>query len=100
MEKPLFPSKNMRITQGYEEGTHRDSYAIDNAGADYGIEPIYAPYTGVVKKIYENDANEVWLESIEPVEYPDGTVDYMTMMFGHCNDVSNLYVGKKINHYS
>lgn len=96
MEKPLFPSKYMRITQGYEEGTHRDSYAIDNAGKDYGIEPIYAPYTGIIKKIYENDANEVWLESKEPVEYPDGTVDYMTIMFGHDNDVSGLYVGKVI----
>ena len=96
MEKPLFPSKYMRITQGYEEGTHVDSYAIDNAGKDYGIEPIYAPYTGIIKKIYENDANEVWLESKEPVEYPDGTIDYMTMMFAHNNDVSNLFVGKEI----
>ena len=96
MEKPLFPSKNMRITQGYEEGTHKDSYAIDNAGKDYGIEDLYAPFTGVIKKIYPNDANEVWLESKEKVEYPDGTIDYMTIMFGHCNDVSNLFVGKEI----
>ena len=43
------------------------------------------------------DANEVWLESSEPVIYPDGTVDYMTMMFAHDNDVSNLFVGKTIN---
>lgn len=96
MEKPIFPSKNMRITQGYEEGTHKDSFAIDNAGLDYNIEDIYAPFTGVIKKIYPNDANEVWLESVDKVEYPDGTVDYLTVMFAHANDVSNLFVGKEI----
>jgi len=96
MEKPLFPSKYMRITQGYEEGTHIDSFAIDNAGKDYNIEKIYAPFTGIIKKIYPNDANEVWLESKDKVEYPDGTIDYLTVMFAHANDVSNLFVGKEI----
>ena len=96
MEKPIFPSEYMRITQGYMEGTHRNSYAIDNAGKDSSISDIYAPFTGIIKKIYPNDANEVWLESIEPVEYPDGTKDYMTVMFAHDNDVKNLFVGKRI----
>ena len=97
MEKPIFPSKCIRITQGYNEGTHKDSYAIDNADIDTGISNIYAPFTGIIKKIYPNDANEVWLESVDKVEYPDGTIDYMTIMFAHCNDVSNLFVGKRIN---
>lgn len=97
MEKPIFPSKYMRITQGYGEGTHKSSYAIDNADKDSGISDIYAPYTGIIKKIYQNDANEVWLESLDKVEYPDGTKDYMTILFAHNNDVSNLFVGKKIN---
>ena len=97
MEKPLFPSKYIRITQGYDEGTHKSSYAIDNGGKDTGISDIYAPFTGIIKKIYKNDANEVWLESIDKVEYPDGTIDYMTVMFAHDNDVSNLFVGKRIN---
>ena len=51
MEKPIFPSKYMRITQGYMEGSHQDSYAIDNAGKDIGISDLYAPYTGIIKKI-------------------------------------------------
>ena len=97
MEKPLFPSSYMRITQGYGEGTHKDSYAIDNAGKDSGISDIYAPFTGVIKKIYPNDANEVWLESVDKVEYPDGTIDFLTIMFAHSNDVSNLFVGKRIH---
>lgn len=96
MEKPLFPSKYIRITQGYNEGTHKDSYAIDNAGKDSGISDIYAPFTGIIKKIYSNDANEVWLESIDKVIYPDGTIDYMTIMFAHDNNIDNLFVGKRI----
>lgn len=96
MEKPIYPSNNMRITQGYNEGSHKDSYAIDDAGKDTQISKIRAPYTGTIKKIYKNDANEVWLESNEKVEYPDGTIDYLTMMFAHANNVDELYVGKKI----
>ena len=97
MEKPIYPSKNMRITQGYNEGSHLYSYAIDEAGADTSVEAIYAPFTGIIKKVYQNDANEVWLESSDKVEYPDGTIDYMTILFAHANDVSNLFVGKRIS---
>ena len=97
MEKPLYPSLYMRITQGYNTGTHLNSYAIDEAGKDSQISILRAPFTGIIKKIYKEDANEVWLESVEPVEYPDGTIDYMTILFAHSNDISNLYVGKKIN---
>lgn len=96
MEKPLFPSNYMRITQGYNEGTHKNSFAIDNAGKDSGIGAIYAPYTGIIKKIYTTDANEVWLESVDKVEYADGTQDYLTILFAHANNVDNLFVGRKI----
>lgn len=97
MEKPLYPSKNMRITQTYGIGSHIDSYAIDEAGNDQAISTLVAPFTGIIKKIYTQDANEVWLESVDEVEYPDGTIDYMTIMLAHSNNVSNLFVGKKIN---
>lgn len=96
MEKPLYPSSYMRITQGYNIGSHIDSYAIDEGGKDQNISTLKAPFTGIIKKIYPQDANEVWLESVEPVEYPDGTIDYMTIMLAHANDVSNLFVGKRI----
>lgn len=97
MEKPIYPSPYMRITQGYNEGTHVDSYAIDEAGMDGGIDYILAPFTGIIKKIYTQDANEVWLESVDKVEYPDGTIDYMTVMFAHANNIEGLFIGKKIN---
>ena len=96
MEKAMYPIKTIRITQRDHQGTHADSWATDEAGPDSGISSLFVPFTGIIKKIYTQDANEVWLESTEPVEYPDGTVDYMTIMFAHCNDVSNLFVGKLI----
>lgn len=97
MEKPIFPCEYMRITQGYNEGTHKDSFAIDNAGKDTNISDIYAPFTGIIKKIYTNDANEVWLESVDKVEFPDGTIDYLTVLFAHDDNIDNLFVGKRIN---
>ena len=97
MEKPLYPSQYMRITQSHTEGTHKDSYAIDEAGSDAGIDYMKAPFTGIIRKIYTQDANEVWLESLDPVLYPDGTIDYLTMLFAHDNDVSDLKVGQIIS---
>ena len=96
MEKPMYPSPYIRITQKHGIGTHVDSYAFDEAGSDGGIDYLISPFTGVIRKIYPQDANEVWLESIAPVLYPDGTQDYMTIMFTHDNDVSNLKVGQVI----
>ncbi len=96
MEKAMYPSKIIRITQKHGVGTHARNFAVDEAGIDGGISNLIAPFTGVIKKIYTSDANEVWLESVEPVEYTDGTKDYMTIMFAHDNDVSNLKVGQVI----
>lgn len=96
MEKAMYPSKVMRITQKHGVGTHKNNYAVDEAGIDGGIGNIIAPFTGIIRKIYTADANEVWLESVDKVEYPDGTIDYMTILFAHDNDVSNLKVGQII----
>lgn len=99
MEKPMYPSRTIRITQKDNVGTHLDSFAFDEACENGGISNIFAPFTGIIKKVYNKDANEVWLESIDKVEYPDGTIDYLTMMFAHDNDISDLFVGKKIAQY-
>ena len=97
MEKAMYPIKHIRITQKHHEGTHKSCFAVDEAGKDTGISDVHAPFTGVIKKIYTADANQVWLESLKKVEYPDGTKDYMTIMFCHDNSVTSLYVGKIIN---
>lgn len=96
MEKAMYPIKTIRITQRDHQGTHADCFATDEAGPDGGISSLFAPFTGIIKKIYSKDANEVWLESVEPVLFADGTKDYMTIMFCHDNDVSDLWVGKVI----
>lgn len=96
MEKAMYPSPYIRITQKDHVGTHADSWAFDEAGSDGGIDFLNASFTGTIKKIYTADANEVWLESNEQVKFADGTIDYMTMMFAHDNNVSDLWVGKVI----
>lgn len=92
----MYPSPYIRITQKHGIGTHVDSYAFDEAGSDGGIDYLIASFTGTIKKIYTADANEVWFESIDKVQYPDGTIDYMTLMLAHDNNVSNLKVGQVI----
>lgn len=101
MQKAIFPTKDMRITQGYGPGTysHDDSCSLDISGVNGEVLRAFAPFDCVVKKIYTQDANEVWIESLEPVLYADGTVNYMTMMFIHDNDVSDLYVGRVLKQY-
>lgn len=95
IEKALYPKRVMNITQGVNGNySHQGTKAIDNSSsADRNV---YAPFTGIIKRIYTSSGNFVWLESKNPVQFADGTVDYMTMMFGHDNDISDLKVGKEI----
>lgn len=96
MQKAMYPCKVIRITQIDHEGTHSACWAVDEAGVDGGISNFIMPFDGTVKKLYPADANEVWVQSDSKVKYADGTEDYMTIMFAHDNDISNLYVGQKI----
>lgn len=92
MEKAILNIDNLDISQGMNgEFSHKGDKALDMTNCSY----LKAPFTGIVKRIYEN-CNAVWLESLEKVEYADGTVDYMTVMTLHDNDVSNLKVGQVI----
>jgi LysM repeat protein len=97
MEKALFPMRYLNVTQGMNGNySHHGTLKIDVAGSGTGIDNVYAPYTGVIKKIY-GENNSVWLESLNPVKYADGTEDYMTIIFAHDNDITDLYVGKIIH---
>jgi hypothetical protein len=95
MENILFPMKYLNITQPYGVGTHRGTYAIDNAGKDRGSDSFYAPFTGRIKKIWAN-GHTVWLESTQKVKYADGRVDYCTISVTHDNYVRDLRVGQII----
>ena len=62
MEKFMYPSPYMRITQGYGIGTHKGSFAIDDGGSDSGKDYAIAPYSGTVKIIYSQYENEVFFD--------------------------------------
>ena len=92
MEKAVHNIDVLNISQGADGNfSHKGDKAIDITG----VKNFKAPFTGTIKKILSND-NEVWLESNEKVLYADGTIDYMTVLTLHDNDISNLYVGKVI----
>ena len=94
MEKAVLMMDYLNVSQKANNSfSHKGSKAIDLSGKDSGIDSLKAPFTGVVKKIYTKDANQVWLESTDKVLYADGTIDYMTISTWHDNDVSNLKVG-------
>lgn len=99
MEKFMYPCKNMRITQGYDEGSHKSSYAIDDGEIDTGRSTAYAPYSGTVKVIYPQYENQVFFESDEPVLFADGTVDYAVTLVEHQNSpmAYGMAVGKHYN---
>ena len=97
MQKAVLMMDYLNVTQkGNGDYSHKGDFAIDIAGKDSGIESLKAPFTGVIKKIYEPDS-AVWLESVDKVLYADGTIDYMTVLTLHDNNITNLKVGDKIN---
>ncbi len=100
MEKAYFIMDYYRVTQGYgpKSSNHKNTYAMDFGGKDTGIDDIYAPFTGVIKKIYSKSgsANTVWLESREPVLCANGVTTYLTCIIAHDDDVSDLKVGQVV----
>ena len=97
MQKAVLMMDYLRVTQGGDGNySHKGNKAIDLGGFDGNKDPLRAPFTGTIKKIYEY-SNAVWLESNDVVEYADGTKDYMTVLTSHDNDISNLKVGDIIN---
>ncbi len=96
MEKAMFPLSYMNITQGVNGSySHMGTNAIDLGNRGYK-EKVYAPFDGVIRKVYTKSGNFVWLESKEKVLWADGSIDYMTVMTGHDDDVSDLFVGKEV----
>jgi LysM repeat protein len=97
MEKAIFPMKYLRVTEGMNDPfSHLGTLRIDFAGKDTGVDNVWAPYTGIIRRISAGleIGNNVYLESINPVKYADGTEDYMTIQFTHDSDISDLHVGQ------
>ena len=90
MEKIIYPLKNMWITQVPTQGTHKYSQALDDQGLNYAtIDKVYAPFTGKIVRKYPSEC-EIWFESVDKVEFADGTIDYATILFAHRDKYDDL----------
>lgn len=86
LEKAKFPMPTLRVTQGYDIGTHKGTYALDLGGEDTGIDWVLAPFTGTIKKtLSDTFGNWYWFESNEEVLCANGEIIKLTAMFGHDN---------------
>ena len=93
MEKIIYPLKNMWITCVPGQYLHKYCQAIDDQGKNYStIDKIYAPFTGKVVRKYPSEC-EIWFESIDKVEFADGTIDYATILFAHKDRYDDIKEG-------
>lgn len=93
-EYALYPSETLCVTQGaYDTYSHQKQNALDITTKNKSV---YAPFTGKIVRIDRGYSryNTVWLQSCDKVAYADGSVDYMTVVFMHDNNVSDLSVGQ------
>jgi hypothetical protein len=94
IQKAMFIMETINISQGMNGSySHRGSKAIDLAGRDSGKDPAYAPFDGKVVYMSTNAAYIIF-ESLNPVEYAEGTVDYMTVWVMHDDNIGRFYVGQ------
>ena len=94
VECVLFPMAVMNITQGINgRYSHQGDMALDLAGKDTGIDPIFMPCT--MKVVWKDPKiGGVLYESTAKVHMADGTEDYIHMMTLHDNKISDLAMGK------
>lgn len=102
-EVALFPMPYLYMTQ--DEGgdySHTGTYNIDfvgyNGSSTIAMAPIYAPCTMKVISYHpgQTGGNAVIFESVNKVHFADGTLDYMTLMFMHCNAPPYTSVGQVV----
>lgn len=97
MQKLIYPTKVMKISQTYKENFSHStsstgkpkSYPIDDAVGSGKDAFFYAPCDLVVKRVYgvgNNGTNTIWLESINKVKLANGNETYVTIMVIHPND--------------
>ena len=78
--------------------SHKGTLNFDVGHGDKLHANIKAPFDCKIVKIHLGDVygNTVIIESQEKVLYADGTVDYMSMAFGHDNNVNDLKIGQTL----
>lgn len=99
-EVALFPMPYLYMTQ--DEGgdySHLGTYNIDfvgyNGSSVITSAPIYAPVSMKVISFHPGDTggNAVIFESLNKVHLPNGQLDYLTVMFMHCDNPPYKTVG-------
>jgi murein DD-endopeptidase MepM/ murein hydrolase activator NlpD len=102
-EVALFPMPYLYMTQ--DEGgdySHQGTYNIDlvgyNGSSVIAQAPIYAPVSMKVISYHPGDTggNAVIFESLDRVHLPNGSLDYMTIMFMHCSTPPYTTVGQTV----
>lgn len=92
-EKAMYPADMLLVTQApFDIYTHQNQNAADIQ--TYTDDSMFAPFTCKVTAINEQSGNVVWIQSLSKVLYADGSYDYMTCLFMHDNDISDIYVGE------
>lgn len=93
MQKAILYVNELNITQRMNEKfSHDGDLAIDISKSCKNLK---APFDLVIKRIY-TPCNAIFCESLERVEYADGTIDYMNILLIHDDDIKDLKVGMKI----
>lgn len=92
IEDFLCPFTKMNITQGANGAlSHRGTMANDVAGSG-DRDPYYAPATVKCIAVYPDSGQSMW-QSVNPVRFANGNIDYATFMIAHDNS-QNCYVGQ------
>lgn len=103
-EVALFPMPYLYMTQ--DEGanfSHAGTYNIDlvgyNGSSVIANAPVYAPCTMKVVNYMPSYAggHGVTFESIKKVHLPNGQLDYLTILFMHCNNPPYTTIGQTVH---
>lgn len=104
-ENFLFPLEIMWLTQGSYTATysHNGCYAMDFQGAQYNSNnqvvrryhcPYYAPFSCRLVARWGSSSPMVMWQSIDEVNFIDGTTGYATIGFCHDDNVMNFTIGE------
>ena len=89
-ESAWFPLTCIDVIQVcFENASHQGSYHIDCNSGTGSDGWVHAPFTGKVVA-YTTNYSCALFQSINPVRYADGTIDYMTLCLEHGSNISQL----------
>lgn len=95
----LFPLESLYVTRYHHKG---DDYILDLIDYQNGKQiltaPLYAPVSMKCVHVgtFEENMPTVTWESLDPVLFVDGTIDYLTLSISHDDNFSDYTVGEVI----